>query len=135
MLINLCHNKENKIIMIGTASHEIISFNFVLTIQSWYLKPNLEHFNEDESKYYPSKKKKQCCRDCRYCLHKWMLGTNLKIFWKRWDKMFIHCTEQNQFQRKYVTIYSNHYKDEYNINELREQNDIWSTQAKTKSLE
>ena len=70
MLINLCHNKENKIIMIGTASHEIISFNFVLTIQSWYLKPNLENFNEDESKYYPSKKTKQCCRDCRYCLHK-----------------------------------------------------------------
>ena len=38
--------------------------------------------------------------------------------------MFIHCTEQNQFRRKYVTIYSNQYKDEYNINEFREQQDI-----------
>ena len=57
-------------------------------------------------------------------------GNNLKIFWMRSDKLFTHCIEKNKFQRKYTIIRSNQYKDEYNIHEFREQQDLWCAQTK-----
>ena len=45
MVINLCHKQENKI---NTTSHEIMSFNFVMTMQHWYLKPNIEQLNKEK---------------------------------------------------------------------------------------
>ena len=42
----------------------------------------------------------------------------------RSDKLFTHCIEKNKFQRKHTIIRSNQYKDEYNIHEFREQQDL-----------
>ena len=41
----------------------------------------------------------------RYCLRKSKLGTLLKIFRMRSDKLSIYCIGQNKFQRKYTMIY------------------------------
>ena len=40
---------------------------------------------------------------------------------RRLDKLSVHSMKPTKFQRKYNIIYSNQYKDMYNIYKLREQ--------------
>ena len=80
-----------------------------------------------ELEYCP---KNKCCRDWRSCFNRYKLETLLKIIWMNLNKFSIHWVGQNKFQRKYVIIYSNQYKDQYDIHEFRKQQDLCYTQVK-----
>lgn len=60
-------------------------------------------------------------------------GNTSKCFWTWLEKLFIYCIEQNNFHKKYKIVYLNQYNEKYNIRECREQQELWSTQAKASS--